>query len=399
MNASSQKGRFAVIQTALFRMLFTKLSSFYFFYFSLLGLLAPYLGLFLESRGFSLLEIAQLTSILMLTKVLAPNIWGAIADRTQKRLMLVRLGALVALISYIGFFFAETFWHYAVAIVVFSFFWNAVLPQFEVITLFNLAHARDKYSRVRLWGSIGFICSVVIAGATFDRFGIGGFPWALLLVIACIGLSSLFRLGEPRSNGERAHSSSFWSLIRRPGVLLFFMVCFLLQLSHGPYYTYFSIYMEQIGYGKTKIGLLWSLGVWAEVVLFVFMHLWFRRMTVTGIMIAALILTAVRWFLIAHFADDLMLLIFAQCLHAMSFGAMHAAAIHYVHQTFPLESQGRAQALYSSMGFGAGGAAGAYLSGLVVDFGGYSLAFELSGGVAALAVVLLCVQRFVSGSR
>jgi PPP family 3-phenylpropionic acid transporter len=103
-------------------MLFVKLSTFYLFYFALLGVMAPYMGLYFESRGLSLTEIGQLSAILMLTKVFAPNIWAEVADRIGHRLFIVRLGALLSLLSFTSFFFAEKFWQFAVIIFAYSFF-------------------------------------------------------------------------------------------------------------------------------------------------------------------------------------------------------------------------------------------------------------------------------------
>jgi len=375
-------------------MLYTKLSVFYFFYFALLGVMAPYLGLYLESKGFSLLEIAQLSSVLMVTKVLAPNLWGAIADHYQNRLALVRVGAMMTLLCYLGFFFAEVFWHYALVIVLFSFFWNAVLPQFEVITLFNLADLRDRYSRIRLWGSVGFIVSVALLGAVFEQFGIAFFPWVLLIIMIAIWMSSQFHLTEPQSNVVNPiQGLSFLKQLCRRDVLLFFAVCLLLQMSHGAYYTYFSIFLESIGYDKTQIGLLWGLGVLAEVLLFWVMHLWFSRSSIKKIMMLALLLTGIRWGLTAEYSSVVWVLIGAQCLHALSFGAMHAASIKFVHLAFDEASQGKAQALYSSVGFGVGGAAGAYLSGLVVTHIDYEFAFLLSAAMAFCAMFLTAFLR------
>lgn len=373
-------------------MVLIRLSSFYFFYFALLGVMAPYMGLFLESEGFSLLEISQLTSILMLTKVLAPNIWGALADRLQKRLWLVRCGSLLTLLTFLAFFTASGFWYYAVVIMLFSFFWNAVLPQYEVLTLHNLGAEKSRYSRIRLWGSIGFIVSVVCMGSIFDAFSIALFPAILLIIICCIFLSSLWRLSEPRCE-EATDGQAFGAQLKHPVVITFFAVCFLLQLSHGAYYTYYSIYLETLGYTKTTIGLLWALGVIAEVVLFIGMHLWFRRATLDNIMFWALMLTALRWLMIAVGAEYQLVLIFAQVLHALSFGAMHAAAIYFVHHSFASSSQGRAQALYSSAGFGLGGAVGAVLSGLLVEYFGYSAAFMVSFFLAGAAASVIFIAR------
>lgn len=368
-----------------------RLSFFYFVYFALLGLLAPYLGLYLEAEGFSAVEIAELSALMMATKIIAPNVWGAVADHYQNRMRLVRIGAFATLVGYLLFLVADGFWFYALAIVVFSFFWNAILPQFEVVTLHSLAERRDRYSRIRLWGSLGFIASVSGLGAWFDLFGLHWFPWLTLTVVIIIAATSLMSFSEPilaRSAPDQA--ARFWQRCRAPAVRTFFLTSFLLQCSHGAYYTYFSLYLAQLGYGETAIGALWSLGVLAEVVLFIYMHRWLALSSPRAIMLCALTLTLLRWLLIAGFADSFSVLVFAQLLHALSFGAMHAVSIRFVHQMFVPEHQGRAQALYSSVGFGAGGAAGALFSGWLFMYAqNYAAAFLLCAGFALLAVWLI----------
>lgn len=351
--------------------------------------MAPFLGLYLEHKGFTLLEIAQLSSILMVTKVLAPNVWGVLGDRTGRRLALVRMGAFATLIGYVGFFFAEVFWQFAAIIIGFSFFWNAILPQFEVVTLYNLGSHRDRYSRIRLWGSVGFILVVLLLGQVFEHYGIEFFPWALLMIISGICIASWQSFSEPEARNQDQEGTSFLGLLSSKNVAVFFVVCFLLQLSHGSYYTYFSIYMEKLGHSKSYIGMLWALGVFAEVILFVYMHRWFERKSDLSIMFVALVLTSLRWLLTAVFPENNAAMLFAQTLHALSFGAMHAAAIHFVHRSFNESTQGRAQALYSSLGFGLGGALGAVLSGAIVTAFGYEASFLSSSGIALLAAFLL----------
>lgn len=373
-------------------MLFSKLSLFYFVYFALLGVMAPYMGLYLEAEGFNLLEIGQLASLLMMTKIIAPNIWGFLADRFQHRLLLVRVGGFMTLLCFVFFFLAETFWQYAFVIVCFSFFWNAVLPQFEVITLFNLGDYKSRYGRIRLWGSIGFIIAVVCSGWLFEKHGVDLFAVVLLIVMFLIWLASLFNFKEPKKVHKKEQAESFFQQLVRPPVIIFFVVCFLLQLSHGAYYTYFSIFLESEGYSKTHIGIFWSVGVIAEVILFIYMHKWIESHSLKWIICVALMLTALRWYLIGGYVDILWLLLIAQTLHALSFGAMHAASIDFVHRFFAENNQGRAQALYSSVGFGLGGAVGAYLSGFIVRNGDYSSAFYISAFVATLALCLMMTQ-------
>ena len=223
-------------------LLFIKLSTLYFVYFSLLGVMAPYLSLYLEDEGYSLLEIGQLLSILMLTKMIAPMIWGGLADKYNKNMLLVRIGSLMTLLCYIGFFWADAFWTMAIVIILYSFFWNAILPQIEVITLYNLAENKNRYSRIRLWGSIGFIFSVAFCGWLFEVLTISIFPYVLLALIISIFVVSLFRFNEVKvTRCKLVEGSLFKDQLCRSWVLLFFVVSFLLQVSHGAYYTYFSI--------------------------------------------------------------------------------------------------------------------------------------------------------------
>ena len=134
-----------------------RLSSFYFVYFATLGVLLPYWSPYLASLGFSLSEIGNLMAIIMATKMVAPNIWAWLADHSNSCMRLVRLAALLAVIFYLGVFFGTSFWWLALVMMLFTFFWNAVLPQVDVTTLNHLGDDDHRYGKVRLWGSIGFI--------------------------------------------------------------------------------------------------------------------------------------------------------------------------------------------------------------------------------------------------
>lgn len=367
--------------------LYFKLSSFYFFYFALLGGLAPYWGLFLEDSGFNSIEIAQITSVLMVTKVIAPNVWGWVGDYTGRRLELVRYGSFLTAVFFLAFYLDDRFWWYVSAMAMFSFFWNAVLPQFEVITLHSLGERRERYSRVRLWGSLGFVASVVLLGVVFDHISIAYLPDFLLVIIIFIGLCSLFNFKQPDHSIHRV-SGGFLSSLKSPLVISFLVINFLLQLSHGPYYTFYSIYMEDLGYDRSVIGILWAIGVVAEVLLFIVMHRLLHKFTLRRIILVSLLLTTIRWVLVGTLSDVLFFVVLAQCFHAASFGAMHAVAIQFVHEYFPACSQGQGQAIYSSVSFGAGGALGAILSGVVVDGYGSGVAFNMAAVASGLALII-----------
>lgn len=339
-----------------------RLSGFYFFYFACLGVLVPYWSLYLKWEGFSASDIGELTAILLASRIIAPNVWGWIADHHGQRIRIVRFASFAASLVFAAIFFHQSYTWVAVTLLLFSFFWNASLPQFEVTTLQHLGEHSHHYSKVRVWGSIGFIVIVMILGWLLEFFEPSIVPVALFLSTVGIWLVSL-SVPESASRHISLNQVSLKTLLKRPAVIAFLLMCFLMQASHGPYYTFYTIYLEENGYGRGLIGQLWALGVFAEVIIFLFMHRWLPKFGLRYVLLVSLLLSACRWLLIALFPQNLPILTFAQLLHAASYGTYHAAAIAWVHRHFTGKTQGRGQALYSSVSFGAGGALGSLISG------------------------------------
>ncbi len=338
--------------------LHARLSGFYLCYFATLGVLLPYWGLYLQSLGLEPDQIGELMAILLATKLVAPNVWGWIADRTGWRMGIIRLGCLAAAVTFLGVYWAtDSFARLAVVMFLFSFFWNAVLPQFEAATLNHLGRQVHRYSKIRLWGSVGFILTSTLLGLLLQAMDLDILPQLLLALFIGIWLISL---AVPTQQPLRScvQSGPLGEVLRQPQVLALLLVCFLIQASHGPYYAFFSIYLDTLGYRSGLIGVLWSLGVVAELGVFMLMHRLLPRFGARRLMLITLALTALRWLLISTLANKLVVLLFAQSLHAFSFGVCHAVAIHLIHQFFVGAHQGRGQALYSSMSFGAGGGFG-----------------------------------------
>lgn len=368
-----------------------RLSNLYFWFFALLGGLLPYWSLYLEGRGFSYMEIATLMATIQLTKIIAPSLWGWLGDRTGQRVRLVRFGAVVGSFCFIGVFLEPGFYGLLLVMLVFTFFWNAILPLYEVITLSALGKDKDRYGKVRLWGSVGFIGAVAAVGGLLELIPISLLPWILAPVFIGIGVSAFLVPAERGVRKPPAPKGSLKRILAHPAVLTFFFMNFMLQVSHGAYYTFFSIHLEHHGYGKLAIGLLWSLGVLAEIGLFLVMHRLLRWFTIRQIAIAALTLTLFRWVLIAEVTDVVPVLIFAQLLHAASYGALHAISVQYVQGFFGAQHHGQGQALYSGLTFGAGGAVGAWLSGYLA--GGFSTSAAFWGGAVAMAFAIVVTWR------
>ena len=166
-----------------------------------------------------------------------------------------------------------------------------------------------------------------------------------------------------------------------------------MAVSHGPYYAVFTIHLEHIGFGRIAAGWLWAVAVLAEVALFAYVPALLRRHPLRRLLLACLSLTALRWVLTATLSAWLPGLVLAQSLHAVSFGLFHACAMQVVRGSFPPGTEGRGQALYSTMGFGLGSAVGSAVGGAMWAAWGARPSFIAAAALCVLAA--LAVARWM----
>ena len=375
---------------------YARLSSYYFFHFAALGALVPFWGPYLLERGFAPAAIGGLMAILMGTKIVAPNVWGMLADRAGRRMPIVRVGAALAVLSFLGVFPARGLWEMALAMAAFSFFWNAPLPLMESVTFNHLGARINRYASVRVWGSIGFILTVLLVGWWQGRAGSGVIPWTVFVLFVGVWVSCLV-IPDKGQDGTPEHHLSLRRLLGKREILFFLRACLLMQASHGAYYALYSIYLGAKGYGSTAIGALWALGVAIEVIVFLQMHRLLERFGARRVLIASLLIAVLRWVLIGLFVDLVAVQVLAQTMHAATFGSFHASAIHLAHHYFPGRTQARGQALYNSLSFGAGGAAGSLASGLLWEHAGPAPTFLWAAGAAGLGAI--AAWRYVDLAR
>lgn len=342
---------------------FVRLGAFYFFYFAVIGGFQPYWGLYLQGQGFSPAAIGELMAIVMATRIIAPNFWGYIADHTGKRLQLVRFGAFMMLLVWLGVFWAREYWSLALVLLVYGFFQNAILAQFEAVTMAHLGQRRERYSLIRLWGSLGFIVTGTGLGILFDHISVDSLPLWLLACALATWLSSML-VPDIKTPKRHEASDGLWTILKRQPVWAFFIAHFLLQFSHAPYYTFYSIHLEEHGYSRTEIGWLWGVGVLAEIGLFLVMHRFMPWLGEMRLMLWSLLLAGLRWLVIGFMVDSHLAIWLAQLLHAASFATFHAAAMVLIYRHFGDGHQGQGQAIYSML-WGMGVAIGSLLTGMV----------------------------------
>lgn len=353
------------------------LSRFYFIYYFFVGLFVPYWGLYLTFKSFTPIEIGFLLSFFQLSRIFAPNLWGWIADHTEKRSLWIRLTAFIGFVGFIGIFWADSFIEIFVIMMAMSVFTSSTLPLAESLTLSHLATTNGHYSKIRAWGSFGFIMAALSFGFILDSLGMH-----YLLIVLCITqfLIFIFSYGVPEKpyHRKKLTQNSFIKILKKPEVFSLLLACALMVTSHGLLYNFFSIYMNDQGYSNSIIGFLWALGVICEIFIFFLMPKITRYLNFKQILLISLFIAVVRFYLIGSFADCLLIILIAQMMHAFTFGSFHVASIEMINQFFSGKNHAKGQALYNSITYGVGGALGGLGGGYVIQMYSASTAFTLS---------------------
>lgn len=365
-----------------------RLSGYYFFYFAFIGAFSPYFALYLQSLAFSAANIAVLMSLMQVMRIVAPNLWGWLAERSGMRVPIVRLSAVASLAGFSIFFGTTEFAGVFVGMALMAFFWSAALPLVESLTFNHLGSEGHRYSSIRVWGSVGFIAAVLGIGHALDHLPIASMLWMTALVLAGIVVYA-FVVPEAVVAPSHREGVSLGATLRRPEVGALLGGCFFMSAAHGALYVFYSIYLVDNGYGKSVVGWMWTLGVVAEIAVFLIMPRLMRRFSMRAILLVAFLSAVARFVMIGWGVGSLGVLLVAQLLHGATFGAYHAAAIALVNQWFPGKLQSRGQALYGSLSFGAGGMLGGLLSGVTWESIGPAWTFTIGSGLALLGLAWL----------
>ena len=364
-----------------------RLSAYYFFYFAFIGVFSPYFSLYLASIHFSAWDIGIVMSVMQVMRMAAPYLWGWLAEHRGSTMPIVRIAGVASLLGFCGFFFTQAMTGVFVAMALMAFFWSAALPLVEALTLNYLGPQAGRYGRIRLWGSVGFIVAVLLTGALLDFAQPSVVLWMSLAMLVGIMLCAL---AVPERRHVMQHTSlRLRDVLKQTKVRALLVSCFFMASAHGALYVFYSLYLVAHGYSKTAVGILWTLGVLAEIVVFCVMPRILAKFNLRQILLFCCACAFVRFLVIGWCVEWWWLIAAAQLLHGATFGAWHASAVSAVSKFFPHSLHARGQALYGSISFGAGGMVGGLISGWVWEPYGAAVAYTLSAVCGLLAGLVL----------
>jgi PPP family 3-phenylpropionic acid transporter len=370
------------------------ISSQYFIYFGVLGIFLPYFNLYCYHLGFSGLQIGILSALRSLAMVVFPLIWGSLADRFQIRKPIYILSTFLSTSIWLLYVFFVDFWPMLIITVFYGIFYAPIISFLEAVTMDVLGKEKKSYGRIRAWGSISFIVMVLLLGKIIDLYAI---DIIILLILAGSLILAGISVGIPAIKAKKQDllQPGADSLLQRR-VIIFLFCAFLMLVSHGAYYGFFSIHLAKLGYGSTFIGIAWALASTAEILVMIKSDKIFDRFSLENVLFFSFLVAAARW-MILFFAGSTVVILVSQILHAVTYGTFHMASILYIDRLAPGQAKTLGQAVNNALTYGLGLMVGFFINGYVYEITGSHTLFLMSALIALAGGMLF--QSYQLASR
>ena len=356
----------------------------YFLYFGAMGVFLPYFNLYCLDIGLSGFQIGSLSAVRAAVLIVFSLLWGLLADRKSLRRPIYILCSFASSALWALFLFTTDFMFMLVITVAYGAFYAPIIAFLEAFAMDVLGKTKHRYGQTRAWGSVAFIAVVLILGKLIDSYSI---RIIIVLVLAVSVAQAVAAIGMPQIRTRRqvqAHDAA--TLLAAPTIV--FLVCaFLMLVSHGAYYGFFSIHLAQLGHGASFIGLCWALASTAEVVVMINSARLFARLSLQRVLAISLAAAVVRWLILYAFSSAPVILA-SQLLHAITYGSFHMAGILYMDELAPAADKTLGQALNNAVTYGLGLTVGFFVSGALYEARGSADLFLYSALTAASGWIL-----------
>jgi len=368
----------------------------YFIYFGVLGIFLPYFNLYCFHLGFSGLQIGVLSALRSVALVLFPLMWGTLADRLNIRRPIYIVCTIISTSIWVFYLYTSEFWPMLLITLFYGMFYAPIISFLEAFTMDVLGREKKSYGRIRAWGSISFITVVLVLGKVIDVFSVD------VILVLILGGSILLAIGSFRmpalKPAKKARTSpAAPSLLTRPAIVFLFCA-FLMLVSHGAYYGFFSIHRANMGYDSTFIGICWALASTAEILVMIRSETLFSRFSLENVLTFSFGAAAVRW-LILFFATSPVVILCSQILHAVTYGAFHMTSILYIDRLAPQQSKTMGQAVNNAVTYGLGLMVGFFLNGYLYEIMGSFALFSISSLIAVGGGLMFKGLQMMARSR
>jgi len=359
------------------------LGLFYLFYFAMVGVYVIFMPKVLKDIGYSAIEIGAIYTSAPLMRFLLPFIFKKWINLTHK-VFFISLGATF-ITTIIFFITINNFWLLLLSSLIYGGAMGAALPFVETIAIEQIG--KERYGKIRLWGSIGFSLVAFVLGNILSGYIIALTSLSLMALFTMLSGFILAEFDKNNAKIEFAKDNNNFSLKK---YWAFWISVFLFQISFGGFYNFFTIYETTNGIPLNIVSYLWIFGVICEIIMLIFQGPLLTKFNLLTLLLISTFSGSIRWLIVAYFPKSITIVMFAQATHALNFALYYTAAISYVYKLYTQKKL--AQQFFLGISFGLGGALGAIVSGFIYKISPEGL-FIFEAFVALLSAILLYIHK------
>jgi PPP family 3-phenylpropionic acid transporter len=365
-------------------------SIYYFLYFGAISILFPYLAIYYQSRGLTGGQIGLLAAISPLIAFFGAPLWSGAADASRKHKAVAMVSILCVVIIAFIFPSVASFGGLLLVVCLYAFFGSPTGSLVDSAVLALLGDRRERFGRVRLWGTIGYGVVAPFAGSLIGRLGLQWAFWGYAILLLC-GLLVLIRIPFRQGASRGSFLSGMRLLLANRPWMLFLVMVFIAAIGMATINNYLFLYMQSLGASKTLMGLALTFSTLSEMPAMFFSDRLLRRFGARGMLIIAMTTIGLRLLCYAITTQAWVVLLI-QLVHGLTFAAIYTAGVYYADLVAPPGMKATTQGMFGGTLMGFGAAAGGLLGGLLMDqfspSGMYAFAgtFVLVGLIAFLLV-------------
>nr|WP_282557212.1 MULTISPECIES: 3-phenylpropionate MFS transporter [Providencia] len=327
----------------------------YFTYFFAYSIFLPFWSVWLQGEGIDAEMIGVLLGVGLAARFLGAMFITPLVKEPSTLITALRILAALSLLFSVGFAFGSHWAWLLFVMIGFNLFFAPMVPLGDSLAGTWQKQFTFDYGKIRVWGSIAFIIGSSLMGYLAGVWGHKAIMMALIISCLAMLLAAMLKPAIMPSGAAKIEGTSkitFKQLVADKNVVRFLVCVTLLQGAHAAYYGFASLFWKEAGYSDLVIGNLWSLGVVAEVIVFMLSHRLFRRWSARNLLLLSAFCGIIRWGLMGAFTT-LPILVVVQILHSGTFTVCHLAAMRFIsarkeNEIIPL------QGVYSALATGGG---------------------------------------------
>ena len=362
------------------------------------GIQLPFLPLWLQAQGLTVGQISAVVAAMTAMRVIGAPVFAAIADVTGRRFLVIRGCAIASVIAYAALTYSTGYPLIMGVSLVAALLFAPVFPLVEGFSVDSAPRVGLEYGRIRLWASLSFLAGSILSGALLTILPAKD---TMLLITAGTVLTVISTFILPPEPPRPAHHFDVAAMQLGPALkfllasrfTVFLTAASLSNASHGVLYAISSVYWDRLGFSSLDIGMLWAMGILAEVTLFFSAGFLLRRLPVSYLLCIGLSGAVIRWIGMAY-ATNFYLIALLMAFHGISFATAHLSLMQFIKMNVPSNLRNTAQGLYTAFASGLLLSLVTWASGPLYDaYAGKAFLFTAAIAIAGLMIALFNLFR------